>query len=425
MKKIIFLMCLGLLVAGCADDKKYAPKEGRIAVSEILDPALPKATNYSEIILGEQENVTLWPQTNATGQNRIPYGKISQNPKQIWSTNIGKGLNADRWKLSEPVVANGIVYALDADFNLSAIRLSDGKRLWKKELPLKNPTAIRNVGLAYSYDKLFAVSGNGTVMCLDLKGNIVWQKEYKLAFRSAPTIYQNLIYLIAADNELILLKTDNGAISWRYKAMAVTTNLLGMGTPAIYKKAAVVPFSNGEVITFDVNSKQVVWSEYLSSARAYNRISELTHILSSPVIADEVVYLIGNAGKMGAYDLRRGKEIWSLPMGGNSTPAITGNTLFAINNQNILVALDKKTGKLFWDLPLRSNEKKGSTLWKGPILAGDNGVVVSSKGDILFVDLKTGQEVKRIEGNGISVSPILVDGTLLLLTDEADLIAYK
>ena len=74
---------------------------------------------------------------------------------------------------------------------------------------------------------------------------------------------------------------------------------------------------------------------------------------------------------------------------------------------------------------MRSNEKKGSTLWKGPILAGDNGVVVSSKGDILFVDLKTGQEVKRIEGNGISVSPILVDGTLLLLTDEADLIAYK
>lgn len=425
MKKIILLICLAFLMTGCADDKKYAPREGRIAVSEILDPALPKATEQTKIELGTLQDVTLWPQTNATGQNRIPRVAVAKNLQQVWSTNIGKGLNSERWTMAEPVVSNGIVYALDADFNLSAVRLNDGKRLWKTELTLSAPTSIRSIGLAYSYDKIFAVSGNGTVVCVDLEGKIVWKKEYKLAFRSAPTVYQNLIYLIAANNELLLLKTDNGAISWRYKAMPVTTNLLGMGTPAIYKKAAVVPFSNGEVITFDVDTKQVMWSEYLSSARAYNRISELTHILASPVIADEVVYLIGNANKMGAFDLRRGKEIWSLPMGGNSTPAISGNALFTINNQNILVALNNKTGKLFWDLPLRSHDKKGSTLWKGPLLAGNNAIIVSSKGDVVSVDLLNGKEVKRYETDPISVAPIAVEDIVIILTDEGDLVAYK
>lgn len=425
MKNVIYLICIGLLLTACADNKKYAPKEGRISVATALDPALPKIAGKSPVIAGKTEKVTIWPQSHATGQNLIPHSSISNDPQQIWSTSIGDGLNSNRWKLSEPVVSNGIIYVLDADFNLSAVQLKDGKRLWKKSLGLKKPTAVRNVGLAYSYDKLFAVSGNGTVVCTDLNGETVWKKEMGLAFRSAPTIYQNKIYLIAADNQLVLLDTKNGSEIWRYRAMPVTTNLLGMGTPAIYKTTAVVPFSNGEVIAFNAGTSDVIWSEYLSSSRAYNRISELTHILASPVIEDGVVYLIGNANKTGAYDLKTGAEKWMMPMGGNSTPAISGNTLFFINNQNVLVALDKKSGKLFWDLALKSHEKKGGKLWKGPLLVGENAIVVSSSGDVVFVDLKSGQETKRFETDPYSVAPIVVDDTLIFLTDEGDLVAYK
>lgn len=425
MKKILFFICVGLVLTGCADTKKHAPMEGRIAVSSIINPEVTKASPTEKISLGKAEDVTLWPQTSATGQNQAPHANVSGMPQKLWSTNIGEDLNSKRWTLGEPVVSKGIIYALDADFNLSAVQLSNGKKVWTSKLELTDPTSIRTIGLAYSYDKLFAVAGNGTVYCVDLKGKTVWKKDMKLALRSAPTIYQNKIYLVSADNQLIVLDTTNGAEVWRYKGMPVETNLMGMGTPAIYKNMAVVPFSNGEVVTFNTETQNIVWSDYLSSDRTFNRISDLTHILASPVISDGIVYLIGNANKMGAYNLMTGEEIWTLPMGGDDTPSISGNTLFVVNNQGILVALDKKTGKLIWDRPLKSHEKKGTTLWKGPMLAGNNAVVVSSRGDIVFVDLKTGAVKNTLESDEFSIAPIAVNNTLIFLTNEADLIAYK
>lgn len=425
MKKLVFFLCIGLVLTGCTETKKNAPTEGRIAVSSMITPDVEKAPKKTKVSLGKPTEVTLWPQTCATGQNLNPHATIGTNPKKIWSTSVGQDLSSNRWTLGSPIVANGIVYVLDAGFNLSAIRLNDGKKMWQMDLPLSKPTAIRTIGLAYSYDKLFAVAGNGTVYATDLNGKTVWKKELKVALRSAPTIYQNKMYLVSADNQLIILKTDNGAEEWRYKGMPVETNLMGMGTPAIYKNVAVVPFSNGEVVAFNTETQDVIWSDYLSANRTFNRISDLTHILASPVISDGVVYLIGNANKMGAYDLMTGAEIWTLPMGGSDTPAISGNTLFVVNNQGVLLALDKKTGKMVWNKPLKSHEKKGTTLWKGPLLIGSDAIVISSRGDMVFVDLQTGNIKKTDTFDNCSVAPIAVNNTLLFLTNDANLVAYK
>ncbi len=414
-----------LLLTGCVSEKTLPAKEERICVANMLNPNVQKNTSRVNILPSPMQEVVMWSQSGSTGQNLIPHVKTGEKIEKVWSTDIGTGLSSNRWTMAEPVVANRIVYALDADFNLSAIRLRSGKKLWKTKLPLDNPTAVRTVGLAYSYEKLFAVSGNGTVVCVNLDGKVVWEKNLKQAIRSTPTIYRNKLYLLTANNQLIALNTDNGAEISRYKGMPVDTNLLGMGTPAMYKNKVIVPFSNGEVIAFDTNTDNIIWTEFISASRTFNHISDLTHILASPVIEDGIVYLIGNSNKMGAYHLNDGSQIWSQPMGGNNTPALSGNTLFMINNQNILMALDKKTGKIFWDKPLIGHDTDKTASWKGPLLAGNQAIVVSSEGDIFFFDLKTGELNRRIETEGIVVSPIAVNETVLFLTIDAELMAYK
>jgi outer membrane protein assembly factor BamB len=113
-------------------------------------------------------------------------------------------------------------------------------------------------------------------------------------------------------------------------------------------------------------------------------------------------------------------------MGGANTPVISGNTLFMINNQNVLTAVNKHTGKVYWNTPLISHEEDDEpATWKGPLLVGDNAIIVSSNGDIVFVDAKTGDETGHLETDGIVVAPINVDGTVLFLTDDADLLAYR
>lgn len=423
-KSIICCACALLVFGGCVQEGPMAPREGRIDITSQVSqvPATLKAERNAS--LGQPKNLFSWGQSGVTGQNQIPHTDANKDLKLVWETNIGKGLNDSRWGIAQPVADKGIVYTLDADFNLSAVNLKNGKKLWKKSLSLNNPTAVKTVGLAYTYSTLIAVSGNGTILCLNLNGDEIWRQELNLPIRSMPTVYKNVLYVLSADNQLLSFDTTTGHKIWEYKGMPTQTNFMGMGLPALYKEYAVIPFSNGEVITFNTSDESVVWSEYLSASRSFNRISDLTHILASPVIEDGIVYLVGNAGKMGAYHLENGENIWTLPMGGANTPVISGNTLFLINNQNILTAINKHTGKVYWNTPL-SSQAEGLAVWKGPLLVGDNAIVVSSLGDIVFVDAKTGTETHRLETDGIAVAPINVDGTVLFLTEDADLLAYR
>lgn len=424
-QSIIWCLCALICLGGCVQEERVAPTAGRIDITTQPNTIPMNLKAQGNATLGQRQQLLSWGQSGVTGQNKIPHTMANEDLKLVWDTNIGKGLDSNHWGIAQPVSDKGIVYTLDADFMLSAINLKNGKKLWKKDLHVNNPTAIKTVGLAYTYSTVIAVSGNGTIVCLNLNGDELWRKELNLPVRSQPTVYQNILYLLTANNQLIAFNTKTGNEVWQYKGMSAQTNLMGMGVPALYKEYAVIPFSNGEVITFNTSDKEALWSEYLSASRSFNQISDLTHILAAPVIENGIVYLIGNAGKMGAYHLENGENIWTLPMGGANTPVISGNTLFIINNKNILTAINKHTGKVYWNTPLISHDDEENASWKGPLLVNDNAIIVSSNGDVIFVDAKSGQEKKRLETDGIVAAPINVDGTVLFLTEDADLLAYR
>ena len=87
-----------------------------------------------------------------------------------------------------------------------------------------------------------------------------------------------------------------------------------------------------------------------------------------------------------------------------------------------MTALNKKDGHIYWQTNLTSGDK--DAVWFGPVAVNDSAVVVSSVGDIVFYDLKTGQEQRRDHQKGFVKAPIVVDGMLLLLTQGGDLIWY-
>ena len=424
-QSIIWCLCTLICLGGCAQEERIAPTVGRIDITTQPNIIPMNLKAQGNATLGQQQHLFSWSQSGVTGQNKIPHTMASEDLKLVWDTNIGKGLDSNHWGIAQPIADKGIVYTLDADFKLSAVNLKNGKTLWKKGLTLNNPTAIKTIGLVYTYSTLIAVSGNGTIVCLNLNGDELWRKELNLPIRSQPMVYKNVLYLLSANNQLIAFNTTTGNEVWQYKGMATQTNLMGMGVPALYKEYAVIPFSNGEVITFNTSDKEILWTEYLSATRSFNHISDLTHILASPVIEEGIVYLVGNAGKMGAYRLENGENVWTLPMGGANTPVISGSTLFVINNKNVLTAINKYTGKVYWTMPLISHDTEEHASWKGPLLVGNDAIITSSNGDIIFVDAKSGQEKHRLETDGIVTAPINVDGTVLFLTEDADLLAYR
>jgi outer membrane protein assembly factor BamB len=73
-------------------------------------------------------------------------------------------------------------------------------------------------------------------------------------------------------------------------------------------------------------------------------------IVSSPVIADGIVYITSTDGHVFAIDQETGKEKWNfksrMPIA--STPAVSSGTLYFVSSAGSLAALDTATGKPKW-----------------------------------------------------------------------------
>ncbi len=423
MRKILCLTCAVLLVAGCADNKRVAPQEGRIAVRPSTNLSAMTPVNGT-VQLASPVVVAHWAQAGANAQNKVPHAAIDTNAKKIWETNIGKGLSSACLTLTEPIVVDGVVYALDADFNLSAVSLANGGRIWKTALPVNHEIGVISVGLVYDNGMLFAVSGNGTVHAVKPDGTIAWSKETNRILRSAPVVVDGQMYVLAANNELLALTVSDGREVWRYKTLATDTNLLGMGRAAVSGNVVIAPFSNGEVIAFDTATGIVRWKGSLLSYRTFNHISDLTHILASPVIDGDTVYLVGNAGRSGAFDIKTGEPKFVQPIAGQNTPVVSGNALLLLTRQNVLAALDKTTGQLLWETALTSKSPKPA-VWDGPVLANNHAVLVSDKGDIVFVDAVSGQVARTEQTDALSLMPVMAENKMIFLSNDADLIVYQ
>ena len=104
--------------------------------------------------------------------------------------------------------------------------------------------------------------------------------------------------------------------------------------------------------------------------------------------------------------------------------------MFVIGTDGKLACLKTTTGEAYWVTQLQQFEKeekkKKRISYSGPIVASDRVLVVSSTGHLLAFSPQTGEEVGSLKlGDRVYLEPIAVQDKLLVLTDDAKLIAIK
>lgn len=423
MKHLVFAVCAIALLCGCSQTKKTAPKEGRIAVQSTLQSEKIKKSTTG-VVASKAVEKTQHTQAYSNAQNLLPHATLKNEIKETWATRAGEGLSYHKITLAEPIIANDVIYTLDTNLTLFAIDAKTGDKKWKLKLTDRETPALASMGLAYDSGIIYAVSGNGEISAVDETGTLIWQKELKAILRSAPIIQNKKLFVLSGNNDLFVLNTKDGSTLWQYKNIVTETNLMGMARPAIMGNTAIVPFSSGETIAFNINNGSVIWSESVFARRSFNQINDLAHIVANPVIKDGIVYIISNANKTIAFNAETGSEIFSRPIGGQTTPSLIGNTLYIVTSEDKIVALNKHTGNMIWQKDLY-NHKNKMVAWHTPIPAENKLIITSNAGDLIVLDAKTGEEIKKEETSKLAKAPIPYKNGLLLYTEDAKLIMYQ
>ena len=415
-----------------AEEKKPLPGE-RISVllhERALVPD-PKAAS-ARILLPPPSINPDWPQAGGYANHAMHHTRIGDNLGRAWRVDVGSGSDDEERLIAQPVVAAKRVFAMDAESIVSAYESDNGRRLWSVELtPDDDDDGHISGGLAVEDGVVFVTTGFAEVIALEAEtGAVVWRRRVDAPMRAAPTARGGRLFVVTVDNHLMALDATNGEELWKHTGITEAASLLGGASPAVDAGVVVVPYSSGELVALKVENGRMLWSDSLAAVRRTDVVSTLAHIRGRPVIDRGMVFAVSHGGLMAAIDLRTGRRLWDKEIGGLESPWVAGNYLFAISNDEELLCLGRKDGRIHWvqALPRWEDEedKEGPILWTGPILASDRLIVAGSAGEALALSPYSGQILGKEEmPDGVSIAPIVADGTVYFLSDDAELSAYR
>jgi outer membrane protein assembly factor BamB len=436
-RRIAGLLIALLALGGCDSwlgENKAPPLPGkRISVlsrEKMVEPDL--AGGNPQIVLPPPEDNEDWPQAGGYSNHAMHHMLVGDSLSRLWKSDVGTSAGKRRRLLGQPIIADGKVFTVDASSMVSAFDAETGKRLWHTDLtPDDTSEVYTSGGLAYEDGQIFAATGFAQVVALDAgSGRIVWRQGVSGPMRGAPTVRGGRVFAVTVDNQTHTLAAEDGSVLWTHAGIAESAGLLAGNSPAVDGNMVVVPYSSGELFALRVENGSIIWQDSLATVRRTEIVGALLDIRGRPVVDRGRVYAISNADMLVCLDQRSGRRIWEKEIGGVQGPWIAGDYLYVLTNNNEALALDAKTGRIIWVTEMQSwedpKEREGRIVWVGPVLASDRLILASSTGKLVSLSPYTGDMLGMEEAPaGISIAPVVANGTLYFLTDDADLVAYR
>lgn len=452
---VVGLLALALL-SGCSDTLDSLPKLGELnpfAEKQVPLPGRrvsvmpPQRNQISGELADASKPITLpaqrvndhWTQPGGDPNNAPGHLAFNGAGKEVWSADAGEGSSSSGRVTASPIVYAGNIYTLDAEGSLSAFAPSGGSAKWRVSLKPDRENAQTSIwslslsltgggdgggyggGLAVDSGRLYAATGYGNVVALDPQtGKKLWEKNLGAPIRASPTAVGDRLFVVTLNGRFYCLAGADGGELWSVRGLPQQASLLTNASPAVEGEIVVVPYPSGELVALKVADGSPLWSESLTRTRTTSQITSMSDT-ARPAISEGTVYAVGHAGRMVATQGATGERLWSLNVPGTQAPWVAGENVFVVDTIGQLMAVSRADGKVQWTIKL-----PGGGSWSGPTLAGGTLWLASAGGKLVGVEATTGRVVTQKDlGDPVYIAPVVAQGRMYVLTDEAKLIALN
>jgi len=337
------------------------------------------------------------------------------NFKEVWKAAVGIGF-------SSIIVVDGFAYTMGHENDLDqviALDITNGAIVWKHTYAAKlDPNLYEggpNATPTYDEGKVFTLSREGHIFCLDAKtGKVIWSdhaKNYSEAptwgYSGAATVLGDMVLFNIGTHGLALNKTS-GKVIWKSKK-----GKAGYAPAIPFKrkgKEVLAMFTGTGLAVVEAASGTAIWNFPWETSYDVNA--------AAPIIFDDKIFITSGYRRGGAVVAFNGdspEKIWendNMKAQFNS-PVLHEGFIYGIsgdaNRRCKLVCLDPATGEVKWE----ENSKFGSVL-----LAGNQLIVLDERGKLSLVSAKPdGYELlaeKEVLSSRSWTVPTLVNGLLYL-----------
>jgi outer membrane protein assembly factor BamB len=318
----------------------------------------------------------------------------------LWEVSLdGLGFDAG------PVIADGKVYAADADGRVTALNLATGEELWSI-----STAAGFMASPAFHDGTLYVGDLEGKFLALDAAtGKKRWEFPAEMEIDGSPNFFEELVLFTSQSGSLYALDRTDGNLKWKYD----TGDQLQCGA-TLSEDRTFLGGCDGFLHVVDVKQGVAIGSPL--------PIDSPTG--STPSVAEGLIFLPTHAGEIIAFQHPSNEVAWrfkneELASEFKNSVAIADGLLVATSRNRRVFALDVKSGQLKWETTLRKRADAS------PIIAGAQVVVAAADGRIVLLNLKDGAEQWMFEvKGGFLGSPAASDGKLVVASDRGTIFCF-
>lgn len=336
-----------------------------------------------------------WPQFRGPNGNGVANGAAVSAKLDagsiVWAANLpGRGL-------SSPIILGDRVFVTCSSgpkqnrLHVICFNARDGSQRWERQFwatgrTMSHPTTcVAAPTPASDGERIFAIFSSNDLVCLDLDGNLVWLRGLTLDYPNASNSLGMSSSLTVADGVLVAMvendsesltagiEVKTGVNRWKLDrpkmANWTSPSLIRSPTGATHvllqsgKGVTAVEPATGKIVWQYAEGASTIPSGTVSDGVLYVpsqgitalqpsldgsspkqlwRSGQLRPATASPIVLNQRVFTLNDAGVLSCGDAADGKRLWQLRLKGkfSATPVAAGAFLYCVNDKGLLQVVD-------------------------------------------------------------------------------------
>jgi outer membrane protein assembly factor BamB len=232
-----------------------------------------------------------------------------------------------------PLIVDGVLYFISANYNLYAVDAKTGKLLWK----FKTEGILLESSPCHWEGRIYFGSYDQNLYCVDAKtGELKWKFRTQGGIDVAPCISSGRVYFGSWDQCVYCLDAESGQLVWKFRTQGEIDS-----NPTVHEGKLYIGSYDKNLYCLDAGTGSLVW-KFVTQGEF--------HMKNPTLIHEGVVYAASFDNNLYAIDAGTGRMLWKFRTGmyGNpSSPIMHDGRIYHVSRDGILHVLTPE-GKLLW-----------------------------------------------------------------------------
>jgi outer membrane protein assembly factor BamB len=336
--------------------------------------------------------------------------------RKVWSSKVGGG--SERLRLGLRPASDGArIYAGSHDGQVAAFDAATGRKIWS----VKTKLALA-AGPGYGDGVIAFGSSDGDLIALDAStGTEKWRQPVGSEVLAAPVFGARVIALRTVDGRLRGLTIDDGRELWTVEQNLPALTMRGNTAPRVAGDVVVSGFNNGRVGAYELRNGDQLWEVAIANPTGRSELERLVDVGTGLSIVGNQAYVSGYHGRAVGIDVTTGVVLWQQDMSSYAGLGADFAYVYVTNDVDSVIALDKDAGTQVWRQDaLRLRDVTAPTRTGNAVVVGD------FEGYLHWLDVTDGKFIarERAAHDRISGAPIAVGENIYVQGDDGTVAAY-